>query len=230
MKSSAIAFLAAGLLTSQSRATLILSQNFDGDPVNYTHSPFAFQATDPTRYFGLSNAGMTLNAGVTGNATVFLAAQNMDADGDGTLTYSTGAPANVDFTVSVAGFTDIRLSIDAAGMPTVEVENYIRAFVDTNADGIYETPIFNFVGANNSAYIDATLGALSGTFATFGNISLPSPTDGIMRLRLEIFNDTQSLNEASGVDNILITGTVPEPGSVLLALAGGFCVLRRRRQ
>jgi hypothetical protein len=135
----------------------------------------------------------------------------------------------VDFTVSVAGFTDIRLSIDAAGMPTVEVENYVRAFVDSNGDGFYETPIFNFVGSNNSPYIDATLGALSGAFATFPNISLPTPTDGIMRLRLEIFNDTQSLNEASGVDNILITGTVPEPGSALLALAGGFCVLRRRR-
>jgi hypothetical protein len=231
MKLTALIFLTTALGTSPSSAAVLLSQNFDSSPVNYTHSLFAFQASDPTRYFGLSNAGMSLNPGVTGNATVFLAAQNMDGDGDGTLTYSTGAPANVDFTVSVAGVTDIRLSIDLAGMPTVEVENYVRAFTDVDGDGFYETLVFNFVGANNSPYIDATLGALSGTFATFANIPLTSPTalDGMLRLRLEIFNDTQSQNEASGVDNIIISGTVPEPGSALLAFVGGICLVRRRR-
>jgi hypothetical protein len=174
---------------------------------------------------------MVVNPGVTGNATVYLAAQNMDGDGDGTLTYSTGAPANVDFTVSAAGFTNLQLSIDLAGMPNVEPENYIRAFTDVDGDGFFETQLFNFLGAGNTAYADVTLGALTANFATFTNISLPSPTapDGMLRLRLEIFNDTQSQNEASGVDNILITGTVPEPASAVLALLGGFCLIRRRR-
>lgn len=234
MKSPATLIIAACLAgaVQQSGAVTMLSQNFDTDPVNYTNSPFAFQASDPTRYFGLSNAGMSVNPGVTGNSTVFLAAQNMDGDGDGTLTYSTGSPAFLNFTTSAAGYTDLRLSIDLAGMPNVEVENYIRMFEDVDGDGAYESLIFNFVGSSNSPYTDTVLGALSGAFATFANIPLLSPTaqDGNLRLRLEIFNDTQSQNEASGVDNILISGTVPEPAAALSGLlALGAMALRRRR-
>ncbi|HWB04506.1 MAG TPA: PEP-CTERM sorting domain-containing protein [Verrucomicrobiales bacterium] len=232
MKLPAILFSAAVTLgtTSVTRGAVLLSQNFDTDPVNYTNSPFAFQASDPSRYFGLSNAGMVVNPGITGNATVYLAAQNMDGDGDGTLFYSTGAPANVDFTLSAAGLSNLTLSIDAAGMPTAEVENYLRAFVDGDGDGFYETPIFNFVGSNNSPYADATFGALTSNFATFSNIPLPNPTavDGMLRLRFEMFNDTQSQNEALGLDNIVISG-VPEPGSALLSLLGGVFLFRRRR-
>jgi hypothetical protein len=233
MKLPAFLVFAASLggMVRQSSALTLLSQNFDTDPVNYTHSPFAFQASDPTRYFGLSNAGMSLNPGVTGNATVYLAGQNMDADGDGTLTYSTGAPANLDFTVSAAGVTDLKLSIALAGMPSVEVENYIRMFEDVDGDSFYETQIFNFLGANNSPYIDATLGALTGEFTNFANIPLISPTavDGMLRLRLEVFNDTNSQTEASGVDNILVTG-VPEPAAAASGLlAIGALFLRRRR-
>ena len=235
MKSPASLIFAACFAgaVQHSGAVTLLSQNFDSDPVNYTNSPFAFQASDPTRYFGLSNAGMSLNPGVTGNSTVYLAAQNMDGDGDGTLTYSTSAPAFVNFTVSAAGYTDLRLSIDLAGMPTVEVENYVRMFEDVDGDGSYESLIFNFVGSNNSPYTDVTLGALSGAFANFSNIPLISPTaqDGMLRVRLEIFNDTQSQNEASGVDNILISGTVPEPAAALSGLlAVGALALRRRRR
>jgi hypothetical protein len=234
MKLPAHLIIAASVAASApvSRAATLLSQNFDTDPVNYTNSPFAFQVSDPTRYFGLSNAGMALNAGVTGNNTVFLAAQNMDGDGDGTLTYSTGAPANVDFTVAAAGWSNLLLSIDLAGMPNVEVENYIRMFQDVDGDSFYETPIFNFVGSSNSPYTDVNLGALTANFSTISGISLSSPTavDGMLRLRLEIFNDTQSQNEASGVDNILITGTVPEPATAVSGLlALGALFVRRRR-
>jgi MYXO-CTERM domain-containing protein len=234
MKAPAFLILATALAggVRQSIAATLLSQNFDTDPENYTHSLFAFQASDPTRYFGLSNAGMSLNPGVTGNTTVHLAGQNMDGDGDGTLTYSTGAPANVDFTVSAAGFTDLKLSIDLAGMPNVEPENYVRMFEDVDGDGFYESVIFNFLGGGNSPYTDITLGELSGEFKTFADVPLLSPTaaDGMLRLRLEIFNDTQSQNEASGVDNIIISGTVPEPATGLTGLlALGALGLRRRR-
>ena len=228
--SSAATLLA---LVSTSSAVTVLSQNFDTDPVNYTGSPFAVQASDPARYYAPTNfPSIAPNAGITGNSTVYLAAQNMNNDGDGTLAYETGAPAFMNFDVNATGYSDLRLSIDLAGMPTVETENFVRALVDMDGDTFYETTIFNFVGLSNSPYIDATLGALSGAFASFINIALPVPTapDGFLHLRLEIFNDTNSQNEASGVDNILVSGVfVPEPGSFLLAGLAGLGMLRRRR-
>jgi hypothetical protein len=155
----------------------------------------------------------------------------MDGDGDGTLTFTTATPAQVDFIIPAAGFTDFMLSIDLAGLPSVEPENYLRAFLDGDDDSFYETPIFNFAGAGNSPYVDSISGqSLSGNFATFV-FPLPAPTasDGALRLRLEVFNDTNTLTEASGVDNILVTG-VPEPGVGLLAGFGCLAFLSRRRQ
>lgn len=225
-------------LVSTGKAATVLSQNFDTDPVNYTGSPFAVQASIPTRHFALSNTpGISVNPAITGNATTFLAAQNMNNDGDGTLAYETGAPAFMSFDVNVSGYSGLQLSIDLAGMPNAEVENFVRALVDMDGDTFYETTIFNFLGSNNSPYIDASLGALTANFAPFSNLALPTPTtpDGFLHLRLEIFNDTNSTGvgqpgEAQGVDNILITGTfVPEPGSILLAGLAGFGLLRRRR-
>ena len=235
MKSSAIFGIVAilGASTSVSRGLTILSQNFDTDPVNYTNSPFAIDTVDPAQYWNLSNApGIVVNPGVLGNATTYLAGQNMDVDGDGfTLQFTTGNPAGMNFDVNVTGYTNLQLSIDVAGMPTAEVENYVRGVIDQDGDGFYELMLFNFVGSNNSPYIDSTLGALSETFATFSSISIPSPTaaNGVLHFRLEVFNDTNSQNEAVGIDNIVISG-VPEPGSAVLAATGGFMLLRRRKR
>ena len=230
------ALFALAALTTNSRAAILLSQNFDTDPVNYTGSPFAVDSIDPARYYAPTNfPDIAPNAGITGNTTVYLAIQNINNDGDGTLTYETGLPAFMDFSINTTGYEDLKLSIDLAGMPTVEVENFVRALVDVEGDGFYETTIFNFLGSNNSPYTDATLGALSANFTTFADLALPATAtgDGTLRLRLEVFNDTQSQNEASGIDNIVISGTatVPEPGSTtVLAALTGLTLLRRRRR
>ncbi len=222
-------------------AAAILSQNFDTDPVNYTlpgiSDPFRIDTIDPARYWAPSNfPGIAVNPGVTGAAGTYLAVQNINNDGDGlTLTFDTAGPngpAEIDFTVNVTDFSDIILSVALAGMPNVEVENYVRAFTDNDGDGFYETQLFNFLGSSNSAYTDALLGALTQNFATF-TIALSEPTalDGNLRLRFELFNDTQSQNEASGIDEILISGTprIPEPSAAVLGLATlGLCFRRRR--
>jgi hypothetical protein len=89
------------------------------------------------------------------------------------------------------------------------VENYVRAFSDNDGDGVYETQIFNFVGSNNSPYIDAGTGqSLTETFQTFSNFPLAAPiaADHMLRLRFEIFDDTDSQNEAIGFDNLRVDG------------------------
>ncbi len=243
MKTPALILLPAALFTlaSTASATTVLSQNFDTDPVNYTlpgiSNPFRIDTVDPARYWAPSNfPGIAVNPGITGAAGVYLGAQNINNDGDGfTLNFDTAGPngpAEIDFTVNVSSFTDLSLSIALAGIPTAEVENYIRAFTDLDGDGIFETPVFNFLGSGNTPYTDELLGALSGNFATF-NIALSEPTaaDGNLRLRFQMFNDTQSLNEATGIDEVLISGTprIPEPSAVVLGLAAlGLCFRRRR--
>lgn len=223
-------------------AATILSQDWDTDPVNYTlpgiSDPFRFQVTDPTRYWGpTSMPGVTPNPGITGPSGFYLGAQNMNNDGDGTLAFDTnGLPGQVDFAVSVSNFTNLQLSVALAGMPTAEVENYLRAEVDIDGDAIYESSIFAFTGGvggvSNTPYQDLGpnfLGDLSGEFRTF-LVNLPQPFDGILRLRFSMFNDTNSQNEAQGVDSILITGDrVPEPSSAVLGLAALALGLRRRR-
>ena len=243
MKTPALIFVPAALFTlsSHAGAASILSQNFDTDPVNFTlpgiSDPFRIDTVDPARYWAPSNfPGVAVNPGITGATGVYLGAQNINNDGDGfTLTFDTAGPngpAEIDFTVNVSSFTDLSLSIALAGIPTAEVENYLRAFTDLDGDGFFETPVFNFTGSANSAYTDGLLGALTENFATF-NIALSEPTaaDGNLRLRFQIFNDTQSQNEATGLDEILISGTprIPEPSAAVLGLATlGLCFRRRR--
>ena len=193
----------------------LLSQNFSTDPVNYTlptGSDFRFDTSIAgSRYWALSNTpGLTVNAGITDNTGVYLATQNIDG---GSVTFSSAAPAQIDFTVAAANYTGLKLSIALAGMPTAEDVNFIRAKTDNDGDGTYETTLFEFKGSNNSAYVDNVLGTLTAAFQTFSNIALPAPTaaDGKLRLRLESFNDTDSQNEATGIDTILISGRIPNP-------------------
>jgi hypothetical protein len=188
-----------------------LSQNFDDDPVNYTNSPFVVGATDKNDYWALSNTGdgMILNPNFTDASGTYLTGQDMD--GGGGLAFTTGAPAHIDFTVLATGYVDLKLSIALAGAPKAENINYVRAKLDNDGDSIYETTLFNFVGNNNSAYTDTVLGALSTAFKTFTYIALPTPTasDGNLRLRLEVFCDTNNLgvdSENIGIDNIVIAG------------------------
>jgi predicted MPP superfamily phosphohydrolase len=201
--------------------TVLLSQNFTTDPVNYTlpaGSEFRFDIATLVRYWAKSDtAGLTVNPGITGNAGAYLATQNIDG---GSVAFSSTNPAKIDFSVAASGYTTLNLSIALAGMPAAEASNFIRAKVDTNGDGTYETTIFDFKGDANSAYTDTTLGALTSAFTTFPTIPLPLPTapDGLLRLRLESFNDTDSANEATGIDSIVISaGSTPVSGSGPLA-------------
>ena len=195
-----------GLAAQRAQAVVFLSQNFDTDPLNYTHTPFFIQDQGPnpgTRYFNLSNAaGIVLNPGITGATGNYVAVQ--DADTTVAPVYTTFAPPTLTFdNVNVGLSTNLQLSIGLAGLPNVEPENYIRAQVDTAGNGIW-TNLFNFQGAG-AAYTNGTQ-TLTGAFRTF-TYPMPAPTDGVLRLRILSYNDTDSLNEASGYDNIVVTGT-----------------------
>lgn len=189
-------------------ADTILSQNFDGDPLNYTST--AFQGAG-TSYWNLSTAAITPATPLTGNATTYLTGCNMNSGG---LTFGENTPPGIDFVVSVAGFSDLKLSVALAGSPAVETINYVRCSADNDGDGSYETTLFNFTGgAGNNPYNDATLGNLSLAFTPFPDIALPPPADGNLRLRFELYNDSDSNNENAGIDDILITG-IPTGGNI----------------
>jgi hypothetical protein len=164
--------------------TVLRSQNFTTDPVNYSlpaGSSFRFEAAPMVRYWGLSNTvGLTVNPALTGNAGAYLATQNNDGS---TVNFTERNPGQIDFSLAVSGYASLNLSIALAGLPNAEANDFIRAVVDRNGDGSYETTIFNFKGASNSPYTDATLGALTSAFATFPTIPLPLPTaaDGVLR-------------------------------------------------
>jgi hypothetical protein len=209
----------------------VISQNFDDTPVNYTSTVLGGTGTT---YYNLSNtAGITLNPGISGATGVYLTGQDMDAAAVGGA-YSTTSPGRLTFNaVNVSGLNQLKLSISIAGLPTAETENYVRAFIDSDNDAIFETQLFNFQGASNSAYIDQvvpSLGQLSGAFQTF-TVNIPQPSSGFLNLQIQQFNDTSSLNEATGIDNIVVTGeAVPEPASLGLIGLGGIALLARRRR
>ncbi|MDB6171062.1 MAG: hypothetical protein JWL59_373 [Chthoniobacteraceae bacterium] len=231
MKTLLNTILAAGILASaaSTHAATVFSQNFDTSPVNYTLPANSTLIHQGTKYWELSkNLGADLNPSILGNTTNYLTGQNMDA----ALPFAEAAPAQIDFAVNVAGFSNFTLSIDLAGLPSAETANFVRAFTDNDGDGVYETSVFNFVGSNNSPYIDAvTGGQLSATFQTFSNFALSAPTaaDQNLRVRFELFNDTDSLNEALAMDNIVVTG-IPEPTTGLLIFTGLLGLASRRRK
>jgi len=233
-----LASVSAVFLAPSSKAAIVLSENFEDSatviPRLAPGSEFIqLPSADPNeqRYWDLSNSvdPTMLNPSITGNATNYLTGQNMDTP----MPFSQFTPAIVDFNVDVTGNSDLRLSIDLAGLTSPEPENFVRVFTDDDGDGFYETPVFNFQGTGNLPYTETTTGQqLTPEFQTFADLILNTPiaADGMLRVRLEMYNDTNSRNEAIGIDNVVITG-IPEPSS-LAVLAGAVGVLglvRRRR-
>ena len=174
----------------------LLTQNFDSDPVNYAVT--GAQAAG-TSYFALSNnPGITLNTNLTGASGVYFTGQAAAAN-----------PCQLTFDpVSLTGYTSPTLSIALAGATAVESDNFLRAYLDTDGNGTYETTLFNFFGNSNSPYHDSSalnLGDLGFAFKTFPNLPLPTG-DGTIRLRVEWWSNSVT-NENVGIDSIAIAGT-----------------------
>ncbi len=216
--------VAAAASSSDAQIITLYSQNFDTDPVNYTATPFVQQGTVPgtgSKYWELShNVTAIINPNVTGNLTNYLTGQNMDAP----LPFHPLVPATVDFAVvrPSAFMPFVTLSIDLAGLSSPEPGDYVRLIFDSDNDGLFDTWVFDFQGEDGlHPYTDMTSGLqLTPAFSTFQFLLFPATAAGILPLRLEVFNDADSENEAVGIDNILIQEIIPEPSTILLLLTG----------
>jgi MYXO-CTERM domain-containing protein len=199
----------------------------DVAPTGWTKDQGATPVGGPPEFFGFTfhdkqswintEGDQNRSAWVGGTGTVMLA--DPDAYDDGPIDIA-GQLYNVRITtpaISLAGVTanSVILGFDSS----FRVEGNQTALVDVTFDGINFTNLLTY---NSSLLTDGdTINALQA-------LAVNNPSSGTMRFRFSLVNAEN--NWWFAVDNVSVTGTIPEPSAGLLSLLalGGLCSRRRR--
>ena len=249
---AALALMSAAATAPTASAVVLFSEDFENGTSGTTSTPqFSDGFGDYFTVTDGSNIGDFIEfENVTGS---YFAASDIDGEGADrrqTLTFSG---------ISVAGFQDLVLSIDAAEdddadnndwdtddlvhasfvldgvAPTSFETGYAIWFDGDPSGGTGNDNNFNSFPSINSDYsvtdgFDGDTGEVTDTFTTFEQALAFSGADTSV-VDLVITFDLNSGDEDFAIDNITLTGNpIPEPASLALLAAGaGLCGLRRRR-
>lgn len=195
-------------------------------PTGWTKDQGATPVGGPVEFFGFTfhdkqswintEQDQNRSAWVGGVGTVMLA--DPDAYDDGAIDIA-GQLYNVRITtpaISLSGVlaNSVILNFDSS----FRVEGLQTALVDVSFDGTNFTNVLTY---NSSLLTDGD------TINAFHNISVNNPSSGAMQVRFSLVNAEN--NWWFAVDNVSVSGTIPEPSTGLLALLsiGAFSARRR---
>ncbi len=242
-----LAFLAGA--ASQSTAAVLFSENFEsrvlgpyisptesgGDGTDWTSTPPTGWVPDqgatpvggPVEFYGFTfhdkqswintEGDQNRSAWVGGTGTVMVA--DPDAYDDGNADIG-GGLYNVRITTPAISLAGVAANSVVVGFDSsFRVEGNQTALLDVTFDGV------NFT--NLLTYNSALLGN-GDTINTVQSLPVNNSSSGTMRLRFSMVNAEN--NWWWAVDNIVVTGTVPEPSAGMLSLLAlaGLCSRRRR--
>ncbi|MBP7949406.1 MAG: hypothetical protein KA004_07100 [Verrucomicrobiales bacterium] len=162
-------------------------------------------------------------------------------------TLTTGGVSEFDtLTDPVVGFQgsgtadapNLVIYLDSTGMQAVRVQYNLRD-IDGSADDAIQPvalqyrigTVGDFLNVPAAFIADATTGPGLSSLVTAIDVTLPTDADNVSDLQVRILTTNAVGNdEWVGIDDISISATViPEPASLILALAGFLPTLRRRR-
>jgi MYXO-CTERM domain-containing protein len=249
---SALSFLPLLFFTgaaSPVRAAVLFSENFEsrtlgpyispsesgGDgtdwtdvaPTGWVRDQGATPVGGPPEFFGFTfhdkqswintEADQNRSSWVGGIGTVMVA--DPDAYDDGAVDIA-GQLFNVRITTPAISLSGVAANSVILGFDSsFRVEGNQTALVDVTFDG---TNFINLLTYNSSLLTDGdTINALHA-------LQVNNPSSGTMSFRFSLVNAEN--NWWFAVDNVSVTGTIPEPSAGLLSLlaVGGLCFRRRR--
>jgi hypothetical protein len=199
----------------------------DVAPTGWTRDQGATPVGGPPEFFGFTfhdkqswintEGDQNRSAWVGGTGTVMLA--DPDAYDDGPIDIA-GQLYNVRITTPAISLSGVAANSVILGFDSsFRVEGNQTALVDVTFDGIN---FINLLTYNSSLLTDGdTINALQA-------LPVNNASSGTMRFRFSLVNAEN--NWWFAVDNISVTGTIPEPSAGILSLLalGSFCGRRRR--
>lgn len=231
--------------------TILVSDDFDGNTTGPARMvTFNDTAAEVGDYFRITD-GSDISTSYTNATGSYFAAQDIDGITGITDSMLGGQGASRQQlrydNISIIGFSTLTLSLSAAqqgngwDLPdlmhaTVVFDGVTPMDGDTGYatwfDSIPDGDAFNAPAGLDLAYDgdgDAAF-AVTQAFSAFSDTSIPVPAGAGSTASLVFTFDLNSGNEDFGLDDIVLTGVVPEPSSVLLGALGLFGFLFQRRR
>lgn len=232
---SLVLFCVSGL---QAQSTVLLTEDFEDNVVNYTTSTPEFHdgTSDYFTITPLNGVANSIDAYSGFGGSNYFAVEDMD-DGN-----SRPGSGTLSFNVNVAGFENLSLDMlfaaggNGAGVPAYDSDDgfLVRASIDGNP--FQNLLAFEAAGTTNQLLLQDTNFDGTGdgfqpseSFTAFNGLAIAGTGSNLL---LEIVVDSNDGNVEFAFDNIVVSGTsaVPEPGSAVLLIGAALGLITQRRR